>query len=61
MPAYTCINRVLNVFDAVCAVYSLRSLYKSLSSYRDREIYSEHSQTFKMESFAKTLMSKANK
>ena len=49
MLEYACIylnKQSSNVFDAVCAVYSIRSLYKSLSSYRDREIYSEHSQTF---------------
>ena len=35
MPAYTLINRVLNVAHAV---HSIRSLYKLLSSYRDREV-----------------------
>ena len=57
-PEYACIN--LNkqssecIFDAVCAVYSIWSLYKSLSSYQD-------SQTFKMKSFTKRIMPSANK
>ena len=45
--------RILNV---PIAVHSIVSLYKLLSSYRDRETYSEHCQTFKMERFAKRIM-----
>ena len=44
--------RILNVSDAV---YSMRSLYKILSSYRDRD-YSEYCQTFKMKCFTQRIM-----
>ena len=43
--------KILNMCDAV---HSLRSLYKLLSSYRDR--FSEHCQTSKTEGFAKRIM-----
>ena len=43
--------RILNVPGAV---HSIRSLYKSLSSYH--KTYSEHCVTFKMEHFAKRIM-----
>ena len=42
-------TRILNVSDGV---HSIRSLYKLLTSYRDRE----NCQTFKMERFAKRIM-----
>ena len=45
--------RILNVSDAL---HSIRSPYRLLSSYRDRETYPEHCQTFKMERFAKRIM-----
>ena len=44
--------RILNVSDAV---HSLRSLYKSLSNYRDRGVF-RRCQTFKMECPAKRIM-----
>ena len=43
---------ILNVSDAVP---NIRSLYKLLKSYRDRE-YLEHCQIFKMERFVKRIM-----
>ena len=43
---------ILNVSDAVDII---RSLYKLLSSHRDRA-FSQHCQTFKMERFGKRLM-----
>ena len=48
-------NRVLNKpeFWMCLTVHSIRSLYKLLSSYQDRQTYSEHCQTFKVERFAK--------
>ena len=45
--------RILNVSDTV---HSIKSLHKLLSSCRDRETYSEHYQTFKMQRFAKRIM-----
>ena len=45
--------RILNVSDTV---QSIKSLHKLLSSCRDRETYSEHYQTFKMQRFAKRIM-----
>ena len=43
----------MNVSDVV---HSRRSLCKLLSSYRERETYSEHCSTFKMECFAKRIV-----
>ena len=44
---------ILNVSDTV---HSIGSQYKLLGSYRDGKTYSEHCQTFKMESFTKRMM-----
>ena len=50
-------TRTLNVFDAV---HSIRSLYKVLSSYH-RQRHTQNSRTFKMERFAKRMMSESKR
>ena len=46
--------RILNVADAV---HNIRVLYKLLWAVVETETYSEHRQTFKIERFAKIIMS----
>ena len=57
MLEYVWINRVVNMpeFWKCDAVQTIRSLWKLLSSYRDRDVF-RHCQTFKMECFAKRIM-----
>ena len=43
------------ILNVSYAVHSRRSLYKSLTRYRDRD-YSKHYQTFKIEQFAERIM-----
>ena len=38
----------------ICVIHGMRSLYKLLSSYRDK--YSEHCQAYKTQGFAKEIM-----